>query len=88
MIVLTLKVRPSLLPTVYWSHSFRDLRTLTKLHMQHEMVHVLSFTESMAAVAGKIFGSESNSSSPAGPENVKEIATDADIQQLLREVNG
>lgn len=76
MIVLTLGVRPSALDTVYWSHTLHDLRVLTKLKMEHELVKANSFTESLVLVASQVFGG-GNESSPRGPVTHVETAHDA-----------
>ena len=81
---MTLKVRPSLLPEIYWSHSLNDLRTLTRLFIQHDMVRTLSFTESLATVAGRLFG-QADSESDSGDYNTLE--TEADLMDFARMVN-
>ena len=58
MIVFTLGVRPSALIDVYWTHSLRDLQTITRLRMEYEMVKASSFTESLAEIAKALFPSE------------------------------
>lgn len=56
--ILTLGVKPSALPVVYWSHTFEDLITLTDLKVQFEMVKTMSFTESLLYTAGQVFGAK------------------------------
>lgn len=84
-IVLALKVRPSALDTVYWSHTFYDLRTLTRLYMEQELVRAHSFTESLVLVVNQAFG---RGESSEASEDVREIGTADDavnaVNALLR----
>lgn len=83
-VVLYLNVKPSALDTVYWSHSLHDLRTITRLHMEKELIRAHSFTESLVLVASQVFG---GGSSEAG-KNVQEIGTAHEamlgVAELLR----
>lgn len=82
MIVLTLKVRPSLLPEVYWSHTLHDLRTLSRLYIQHEMVCANAFTESLSIVVGRVFNGDSG-----GEDGDYTEMEDSDLQEFTRVVN-
>lgn len=47
---------------MYWSHTYEDLKTLTDLKAQFEMVKAMSFTESLLYTAGQIFGAKQSTS--------------------------
>lgn len=79
--MLSLSVRPSQLPEIYWTHTYDDLKTLTRLHVQEKLVTAMSMTESLLFTAGKIFGA---SKKPEG----KKLDNANDMMDFARMING
>jgi hypothetical protein len=60
--VLTLGVRPSALPEVYWSHTLNDLKVMVKLRMEYDLANANQGFENLILTASKIFGGSSKTS--------------------------
>jgi hypothetical protein len=66
---------------VYWSHTFEDLRRMTDIRVQFEMVKAMSFTESLLYTAGQIFGAKR-------PETADNLTSMSDMLAFAKMVNG
>ncbi|KMO20360.1 hypothetical protein [Methylobacterium indicum] len=68
---------------VYWSHTFEDLRRLTDVRVQFEMVKAMSTTESLLYTAGQIFGSKTGTKREEQP-----LSSVSDMLAFAKMVNG
>ncbi len=66
---------------VYWSHTFEDLRRMTDIRVQFEMVKAMSFTESLLYTAGQMFGAKRT-------ETADNLTSMGDMLTFAKMVNG